>query len=104
MFLSVFLGREQKQKLEVPFYNVGTGIFAFSESRRSLNMEHGNGNMDHVSVPCLLRSDYHLNLIFETYIIAKKRDLIRVNALYLLHLKRLIGPPLCETVNFIGEH
>jgi hypothetical protein len=72
MFSSLFIGREQKQKLKVPFYNMGTEIFVFSENRCSLNMEHGNGNVVHLSVPCLLTSVYHLNLIFETYIIAKK--------------------------------
>ena len=46
--------QETIRELGVSFYNVGTRTFAFSERRRSRNVEHGNGNVGHVPIPKLL--------------------------------------------------
>ena len=49
MFLSP--SSERERELRVSFYNVGIGIFTFSECRRFRNVEHGNENVGHVPVP-----------------------------------------------------
>jgi len=47
-----------EQELGALIYNVGTGMFPFSERRSSQNVEHENGNVGHVSVPRLLSTTW----------------------------------------------